>query len=293
MGTLLWPTDKILLFIFIVTAMMEITLQATPREIVRELRNQSLVIRALVVNLVLVPILGICLVKLLPMAPDAKDGILLLALAPGEVLAINFTKKLCARIELAAAMLFLLTLVGAVLTPILAKWLLESDLPVEMHYGRMLKIIMVYMVLPLIAGMALERSVPRIAARLQKPIGIVSGLAFIAFTIATASQKSSAVKTIAGGGTLLGLVLLIAGGMMLGWFLGGSDPETRRVMTVNSGLKSLALSLAIATRSFPGTNVDLTILAYAALGIPIAFLFTFYQQRKIKRLPQQRVASAA
>src|SRR5207237_4244028 len=141
------------------------------RQIIAVLRNKALVTRALLVNFILVPLLGIALVKLFALPQDVKNGILLLALAPGDLLAINFTRKLCARIEFAAALLFLLTFTGIVLTPILAAWILPSGLPVTVSYGKLIKAVVVYIVLPLIAGLALNKSAPKLAAVLQKPLG--------------------------------------------------------------------------------------------------------------------------
>ena len=284
MGTVLGLADKILLLIFIVFAMMSITLEATLRDVARVLHNKSLVVRALGINFVMVPLFAIFVVKLMPMALDVKDGILLLAVLPGDLMSFNFTRKLCARIELAAAVLFLLTLATVLLGPVLANWILESQLPVKVPYGPLIKGLFFYVVLPLLAGIALNKFFPRLASALLKPFSIISGLAFIAFTIVTGSIKTSAAKAIAGGGTLAGLALFIVGAMMIGWFLAGSDRERRGVLSVSSGLRSLAIALAIAKSSFPDGNADLAILASGALGFPIAFLFTTYQQRKSKKL---------
>jgi len=77
--------------------------------------------------------------------------------------------------------------------------------------------------------------------------------------------------------------------MMLGWFFGGSDRERRGVISLSSGLRNFAVCLAIATHSFPDSNVDLTIIACVTLGIPMALLFTIYQKRKAKKV-QRMVA---
>jgi len=284
MGTVLLPTDKILLGIFIVFAMMSISLEATLHQVATVLHDRSLVVRALAINFILVPLLAIALVQLLPMALDVKDGILLLAVVPGNFLAFNFTRQLCTRIKLAAAVLFLLTFTGVILAPILASWIVQSQLPVIMPYSKVLKPIFIYVALPLIAGLALNNFFPKVAATLQKPFTVISALAFIGFTISTGSVKTTAAKTIAGEGALIGLALFLVGAMMLGWFLGGSDRETRGVMSLSTGLRNFAVCLVIATHSFPDNNVDLTIIASVALGIPMAFLFTIYQKRKTKKV---------
>lgn len=284
MESMLGPTDKILLLIFIVFSMMSITLEARLSEVIKVLHDRGLVARALVINFVLVPLLAIFLVRLIPMPLDAKDGILLLAALPGNLLAFNFTRKLGPRIELAAAVLFLLTFTAVLLGPVLASWILESQLPVRMPYWPLTKTLFFYVVLPLLAGLALNRLVPSLASALLKPFSIISGLVFIAFTITTASTKNAAAKSIAGGGALIAVTLFILGAMMIGWFVAGSQRERRGVMAVSGGLRNLAIALAIAKSSFPEGNADLTIIASAAVGVPLAFLFTTYQQRKNKKI---------
>lgn len=293
MGTVLWPTDKIFLGIFIVLAMMSITLEANLHQVATVLRDRRLVVRALGINFVLVPLLGIALVKLIPMALDVKDGILLLAVVPGNFLAFNFTRQLCGKIKLAAAVLFLLTFTGVTLAPFLASWIVQSQLPVIMPYATVLKPILLYVVLPLIAGLGLNKFFPKLTAALPKPFTVISALAFIGFTISTGSIKTGAAKAVAGGGALFGLTLFILGAMMLGWFFGGSDRETRGVISLSSGLRNFAVCLAIATHSFPDSNVDLAIIASVALGIPMAFLFTIYQKRKAKKVQEIVARSTA
>jgi BASS family bile acid:Na+ symporter len=102
-------------------------------------------------------------------------------------------------------------------------------------------------------------------------------------TVLTMGLKSAATKQIGMNG-LLAMLLLIAASMVIGWMLGGPDRGTRRVLTVNTSMRNVALALAIASRSFPGADVDVGVLAFSALMLPPNVLFTIYQSRKMKKL---------
>ena len=63
--------------------MLSIGLEVTGRQVVRALADVTLMGRALAANLICVPLLGLVLVWLFPMPPDAAAGVLILAAAPG------------------------------------------------------------------------------------------------------------------------------------------------------------------------------------------------------------------
>ena len=80
---------KTLAIVFLTTTMAAIGLQVAIGEIVAALGHRSLMIRSLVANLIVVPALRLPLVRIVPMSRDAGVGLILLAAAPGGLIAIN------------------------------------------------------------------------------------------------------------------------------------------------------------------------------------------------------------
>ena len=78
-------------FLFIIAAMLSIGLRVTGGEIVAVLKDTRLMAKVFLANLVLVPLLGLLIVKVFTLNVDCQVGILLLALAPGGGNAIQFT----------------------------------------------------------------------------------------------------------------------------------------------------------------------------------------------------------
>src|SRR6516225_5286207 len=111
----------LLLNFFVVLVMLSIGLRVTAREMLNVLRNRTLLARALVANCALIPGLGLLLVNILPLTPEAGIGIMLLATIPGTPIALQFTRKAKTRLALAAVMTFVLSVVSIVVTPLAAE----------------------------------------------------------------------------------------------------------------------------------------------------------------------------
>jgi predicted Na+-dependent transporter len=77
---------------FVALVMLSIGLRVSGGQLLDTLRNRPLFIRTLLANCVLIPGIGVLLVKLFPLTPDASVGILLLAAIPGTPIALQFTR---------------------------------------------------------------------------------------------------------------------------------------------------------------------------------------------------------
>jgi BASS family bile acid:Na+ symporter len=268
--------------VFLVTVMMSIGLELTIGECLAILRNRRLFASALVANFVVVPLLGLAIARILPMPRDVEVGFLLLAAAPGALFAINFTRQIKDSVPAAASLLLVLPILSLAVTPPLAQLLVRIDQHVTMHYEQALRVLLLYIVLPLIAGLVINRLDSSRARSLQKWSRVCADVLFILGVILTFSVKSAATRRIGIHG-LLAMLLLIVVSMVVGWIMGGPNHGTRRVLAINTSMRNVALCLAISSRSFSGTDVEIAVIAFSALMLPPNFLFTTYHSRKLKK----------
>src|SRR5215475_2936513 len=98
-------------------------LETTRGEILGTLGNVSLTGRALLANLVLVPVLSLVLAQLFELRPEIRLGFLLLAIAPGGPFALQFARVSKGNRVLAVTLLILLSLVAVFFTPALVELL--------------------------------------------------------------------------------------------------------------------------------------------------------------------------
>jgi BASS family bile acid:Na+ symporter len=292
MESLLGPAARALLIGFLITAMMSVGLEVTAQECVATLRNQRNLIGALLANFVVVPLLGLGIARIIPMPPNIETGFLLLAAAPGAVFAINFTHKMRGGVPFAAAILFLLTVLSLLFTPPLARLLLNIDRALTLPYNRAISALLLYIALPMAFGLAINHWAHPLARKLKNPMSICAGVLFALEIVFTGALKSAAMKKVGVNGLCAMLILIIAS-MICGWLLGGPNDGTRRVLTISTGLRNVALCLAIAARSFPGADVDVAVIAFSSLMFPPNAVFTIYHVRKMKRHAAQSAHAVA
>ena len=275
------PLARLLTYVFLVSVMLSVGLEVTGRQILDALRNVRLMGRALLANLVLVPLLGLLLVRLVPMPPDVAAGVLILAAAPGAPFAVQFTSKVKDAVAFAATLLFVLTLVALVVTAPLAGFPLQVDTPLTLPVGRVALGVVLYLLLPLLAGFALQRWAAGLARALRKPVTLCAALSFPAVVLLTMGLKSAATRAI-GVPPLVAMLLLVLGGMLIGWRLGGPEIGTRRVLATSTGMRNAMVALLVALTSFPDSDVDLAVLAFSALMVPPNLVFTIYQNLRAR-----------
>jgi bile acid:Na+ symporter, BASS family len=288
MESLLGPAAHVLLIAFLVSVMISVGLEVTPGECIVALRDKRLLLGALLANFVVVPLLGLLIAKVLPMPANIETGFLLLAAAPGALFAINFTRNMRDSVPVAAALLFLLTFLSLLFTPPLARYLLNLDHVLTLRYDRAIWALFLYISFPLLVGLILNHWAHAVTLRLRKPMSICASACFVLVIVLTGSLKSAAMKQVGINGLFAMLILVIIG-MAAGWLLGGSADGTRRILTINTSLRNVALCLAIASRSFPGADVDVGVIAFSALMLPPNAVFTFYHVRKMKRRAAQSI----
>jgi bile acid:Na+ symporter, BASS family len=280
---------RILTLLFLVTAMLSVGLQTTAGDLRSLLRSKGFLLRALLANFVAVPIVGIVLARTLPLKPEAAAALLLLACAPGGISALQFTTKIKGASLFAGTSAFLLSFVAVFLSPALLALVLPGDISVGIPYGRALLFVLVYLLLPLVAGTLLRSRRERLAEKLSKLGVILSAVLFIVVVALLMGLRKEAMNAV-GKGALLYMLLFIIISMAVGWFMGGPAKETRPVLATVTGMRHVALSLLIALNTFPDQAVQAPLVAFSALMVPPSMLLTAYmviRSRKAARASQK------
>jgi BASS family bile acid:Na+ symporter len=262
-----------LLNFFVVVVMFSIGLRTSGGELVNIVRDRTLLARTLVANCVLIPAIGFLLVRVFPLTPEARIGIVLLAAIPGTPIALQFTRMAKTRLAFAAAITFVLSLVSIAMTPLAIEAMPEMLQRNERPVLLLISSIALYIALPLCAGVWAARHAPKIASRLELPLGLLATIVFLFLMWETRLVRRQALHAILGRGTVLAMVLLLLLSMLIGWLIGGRDREIRRVLATSTGMRSVIVVLYIARYCFPGTNVYMVPIVYLSLMVPTNLLF--------------------
>ena len=262
-----------LLDFFVVLVMLSIGLRVRGGELLGVLRNRALFTRTLVANCVLIPGIGFLLVRMFPLTPDASVGILLLGAIPGTPIALQFTRRAKTRLAFTAVMTFVLSLVSIAITPLAIKVMPQTAQRNQRPILNLTISMFLYIGAPLCAGLWLARRAPKIAPRLVLPLEILATVVFLFLMWETHLARREALHAIAGRGTILAMFLLLVISMLIGWVLGGPDPESRRVLATATGMRSVVGVLYVARYCFPGTNIYMIPIVYLSLMVPTNLLF--------------------
>lgn len=263
-----------LLNFFVAVVMFSIGLRVTGGQLLGMLHNRALFVRALIANCVLIPALGFVLVHVFPLTPDASVGILLLAAIPGTPIALQFTRKAKSRLAFAATMTFGLSLVSVVIAPLMIEVMPQIVERSQRPILQLLGDIALYIGLPLYAGLWAARRAPGFAPRLVTPLNILATVTFLFLMWETRLVRKEAFAAIKGGGAVWAMVILLVVSMMIGWFIGGPDPDSRRVVATTTGMRSVIVVLYVARSCFPGTRVFMVPIVYLSLMVPTNLVFT-------------------
>ena len=281
MDLILSSVSKSLAIAFLVCMSLSIGLEVTWRQVVGLLRDKGLLLRALAANIVLVPLLGVILVWIWPMPRDFEIAFLLLAAAPGAPSTIRYTRNEHEDAPFAAGLAMLLICAAIVFTPVLAEILLPLETRVTIPYDQIATVLVLYIIAPGAIGFTLQRW-PEESAMIGKVSSISARLFFAAWMLITFVEQSKATSRM-GVRTLAAMVCLIAGSMIIGWLMGGPKHENRRILASATSMRNVALCAAIALRSFPGTNVDVALVAFSSLMVTPASTLAFYENYKKRR----------
>lgn len=273
-----------LLDFFVAVVMFSIGLRTNSGELFNILRDRALFARTLLANCVLIPAIGVLLVRIFPLNPDATIGLLLLAAIPGTPIALQFTRMAKTRLAFAAAMTVVLSVVSIAMTPLAIEVMPQTAERNERPVLILIATIALYIALPLCAGIWAARRMPKVAFRLVLPLSLLATVAFLFLMWETRLVRRQAFIAIRGGGTVLAMFLLLIVSMLIGWLIGGPDRETRRILATSTGMRSVIVVLYIARYCFPSTNVYMVPVVYLSLMVPTNLLFhlAFTQLHKLR-----------
>jgi len=262
--------------------MFSIGLAVTAGEILTTLRDYGLMMRILLANIILVPLLGLILVTIFRPPTDTETAVLLLASAPGGIQTPQFTGKVRGNLAFAAAVMFLLSIVAIVISPLMAEAILPIETQLTLPFRHIIGAVAPFMLVPLLAGFTFRKIAGPFAQRFYKPVLLVSNVSFVMTVILTMALKKQATRTLDVKAIAVMAVLILLS-MVIGWLLGGPEKGTRRVSAATTSIRNSGICLLIAITSFPGRAVDIAVLAFMALMVPPNTLFTIYHSIRSKR----------
>jgi BASS family bile acid:Na+ symporter len=259
-------------YLFVGMYMLSVPLETTRGEIITTLRNLDLMGRALLANFAIIPILGFGIARIFDLPPDIKIGFLLLSMAPGGLLALQFARVSNGNRVFAVALLFVFCLLAIMITPLLVLLFFPREGAGKLPFAWLIMMMFLLIVLPALVGRGLQMLIPQHAPKIGLWLGRLSIVVFIIAAVTAGRYKSAAIK-LTGTYGIAAIVFLILASWVVGWLLGGPEIRNRKVLAISSSMRNVGVCLPIATNYFAGTDVSIPMLAFSGLMIPMNAVF--------------------
>jgi BASS family bile acid:Na+ symporter len=200
---------------------------------------------------VIMPTAGWLVATTLGLDTPFAVGLILVACCPGGTASNVVTYIARADVALSVLMTTCTTLGAVVLTPLLTKLLAGRLVEVD-AWGLFLSTLQV-VVLPVVAGVAINRFLPRVV-RAVMPVAPLVSVITIALVCASIIGQNAAAVLGSGPQLLLAVVLLHAIGFGVGYLFArllGYDRIVARTISIEVGMQNSGLGVVLAQKHFP------------------------------------------
>ena len=254
------------MLVFVVSSMLAMGLALTVAQIAAPLRNVRLVTLALLANFVLMPGAAFGIANLLQLHESLAAGLLILGTAAGAPFLPKLASLAKGNLAFAVGLMVLLMVLTVGYMPLVLPRLMEG---VTVDAGKIARSLVVLMMLPLAAGLAVKAWFAAIAARVKPPLDKTSNLSLIALIALLVIVNFDKLLDVFGTrGILAGIVFIVAG-YAIGHLLGGPGPDTRRVLALGTSQRNIAAALVVAGQNFSDPKVVLMVVVVAIVGLLI------------------------
>lgn len=280
---------QIVVFFFLFSFLLSVALEKPKQEILT-LMKSSLMGRSLFANFILMPILCLILIWLFRLPPEISVGLLMVALAPGGMLGLHFARIAKGNLAYAVGLIILLSLLSIVITPILIYLIFPSIAAKDGFIVSLLSRLLLFIIPPFLVGQIIQHWQPLIATKVQKLSSFLSIVLFITLTVITSKFKVLDIQSLGWNG-LAAIVVFIGMSWFVGWQMGGSELENRKVLAITTSMRNVAICLLIATSSGVNRNTESTMLAFNVLLTPMNLVFAEAMKR-IELTSQKQVTQS-
>jgi BASS family bile acid:Na+ symporter len=198
----------------------------------------------------IMPLLGWGIGLLLGLDTPFAVGLILVACCPGGTASNIVTFLARADVALSVVMTAVSTLAAVIMTPFLTQLLAGSRVPVD-ALGLLWSTLQV-VILPVLAGVAINRFFPRVVRPVLPVAPLVSALTVALICASIIGQSAAAIRASAGV-LLLAVFMLHAGGFGLGHGLArllGFGSSVARTVSIEVGMQNSGLGVVLARRHF-------------------------------------------
>jgi bile acid:Na+ symporter, BASS family len=250
--------------IFVISTMLNVGLTQKLSDITGHLNNFPFVLKMLIANFVLAPLLMIAALYFAPFDPALKAGLLIFSLCAGAPFLIKLTQMAKHDVALGAAVMMLLMVVTVAYTPIVLPLLLSG---ISVDGWAIARTLLLQMLLPIAVGMLLIQFLPNVAKKAQPWIRWLGNITLYILLAATLIGYFPNMISIVGTGAILVGLVFVAAAFGIGYLAGMGKDHLEDVGGLGTAQRNTAAGVIIAVENFSDPNVLVMLTLANTLGI--------------------------
>ncbi|MFC7068582.1 bile acid:sodium symporter family protein [Halobaculum lipolyticum] len=251
---------------FVASSMLAMGLRLTVAAILDPLRDRGLVARALVANFVLVPASAFAIVAVAPVSTAQSVGVVLLATAAGAPFLPKLVEAADGDVPFGVGLMVLLMVLTVAYVPIVLPILLPG---VSVNPLDIAGSLVVLMLLPLAAGLAVTARYPEVAGSLQPTVNQASNTSLILLVVLVVAVNARTLLEVVGTGVLVALAALVVASFAIGWGLGGPTRDRRTVLGLGTAQRNVSAALVVGAQNFADPDVLSVVVAGSMLMLVV------------------------
>ena len=163
---------------------------------------------------------------------------------------------------------------------------------VDMHepISKVASVVLISVVVPLIAGIALRHFAPAFAQRAAAPISTVATVLLVIAVVPVLFVAAPTFWQLVGDGVVACLIAFTLIGIAVGHFLGGPNPHDRAVLALATGTRHPGIAIAISSINFPNQK---SVLAIVLFHLIIGAIVSLPYVRRHKKMLEGTAGSKA
>lgn len=266
-----------LTFLWLISLMFRMGLSVPIRAVLDSLTQTTFLLKALLANFFLVPLIAWGLLAFFQPHPLVSFGFMTVVVFAGAPFGPAFATIAKGDTSLAIGLMIFLAALSVPISPAILAFLLgylPGSSPIALNHASILKVMLLGQLVPLCAGLSAGAIPGRLKWTIAKPAKVVSQVLMVGACSGILITEANVLREF-GPKAYAGMLAVFVSSMVIGWFLGGPGMTRRKTMMFITTIRNSAAALTIVSANYAGTEAPAAALAYTiffSVGALIAAL---------------------
>jgi BASS family bile acid:Na+ symporter len=245
------------------------------RQVIDLFKRFRLVMLGVLANFLVVPLLTVLCLTWVPLYPDIKIGIILMAAAPIAPMApVPFVEKAKGDVVYSVGLMVIVAVLSIALTPlILSLSIPESVGGVTLNPLSIVKTLLMVQLIPITIGMIMRKVRPSWADKLVKIVPRIGQIGLLIGVGLLLAKQASQIISIDISAYLIMILLAVIFLFVGDWILIGETADKRRSLAVSTAIRNVPLAFLIATENFPDSISGAVVLVFSVFTMVLSVVY--------------------